>query len=78
MLLEAIVHLLQQSADARADRAELLCDRLAVDTQILIARPQLLLERGVAHHEEFVEVGADNGEKLHAFEQLVPLVAGLV
>ena len=67
-----------QSSSSRSRTAVSCCDdRLAVDAQILIARAQLLFQRGHAHHEKLVEIRAHDGEKLHALEQLVAGVARL-
>jgi hypothetical protein len=36
-----------------------------------------MFEAGDADHEEFVEVGAENGKELDAFEQRVGIILGL-
>ena len=47
----------------------------AVDAGILNAVFDLLQETGHAHHEELVEIGAEDGEKLHALEQRIARIA---
>ena len=62
----------------RAHQRELLLGRQAVGRDVLAVGPHLLLQDRDPNHEELVEVGADDGEELDAFEQRVTAVAGLV
>jgi len=77
LLLEALVDLFEKIVEAFADGVQLLGDGAAVDAEIGAAGAELLLERGHAHHEELVEIGADDGEELDALEQFVAAVARL-
>jgi hypothetical protein len=49
-----------------------------VDGQFLHAGAQLLLEAADALHEEFVEIGVDDGQELDPLQQRCALVLGLV
>jgi hypothetical protein len=42
---------------------------LAVDRHVFDAGPEFLEDGGDAHHEELIEVGAGDGQKLDALEQ---------
>jgi hypothetical protein len=57
---------------------QLLFGRQAVGRHVIAVRAQLLLQRRDAHHEELIEIRADDGEELHALEQWVAAVARLV
>jgi hypothetical protein len=57
---------------------ELLLGAAAVDRVLLHAGADLLLEAAHALHEELVEIGAHDGEKLDPFQQGRPRVLGLV
>ena len=56
-------------ARALADGRELLLGVQAVGRDVVDAGAELLQQRRDAHHEELVEVGAGDGEELHALEQ---------
>ena len=62
----------------RPDERQLLLGRQAVGRDVFAVRAHLLLQHGDANHEELVEVGADDGEELDAFEDGVPAIARLV
>ena len=62
----------------RPDERELLFGRQAVGRDVFAVRAHLFLQHGDANHEELVEVGADDGEELDAFEDRVPAIARLV
>ena len=47
---------------------------MAVDSQLADAARGLLFQTADALHEEFVEVGGGDGEKLDSFERRIPLV----
>jgi hypothetical protein len=57
---------------------QLLADREAVDRHRLQPRAPLLEQRRDPHHEELVEVGADDGEELDPFEKGVIPVESLI
>ena len=60
-----------------ANHRQLLLGPQAVDRDLVDAGPELLQDGRHAHHEELVEVGAGDGEKLDALEQRVRRVLGL-
>ncbi len=62
----------------RPHQPKLLLGRQSIRRHVLAVRPHLLLEHRDANHEELVEVGADNGEKLDAFEERVAAIACLI
>ena len=57
---------------------DLLLRRAAVDGALLHPGGDLLLQAADALHEELVEVRGRDGEELHALEQRLALVLGLV
>ena len=68
---------MRRKASSRAAR-ELLGRRQAVGGRLGDAGLDLLLEAGDAHHEELVQVRAQDGEELDALEQRVARVARLL
>ena len=62
----------------RPHQPELLFGRQAIGRDVLAVGAHLLLQHRDANHEELVEVGADDGEKLDAFEERVAAIARLV
>ena len=57
---------------------DLLLRRAPVNRQLVHSRDDLLLEAADALHEELVEVGRRNREKLEALEQRISFVFGLM
>jgi hypothetical protein len=70
--------LVEHLTGSRPHQPKLLLGRQSIRRHVLAVRPHLLLEHGDANHEELVEVGADNGEKLDALEERVAAIARLI
>jgi hypothetical protein len=77
LLEKAAVLLVDQLMDARDHRGHRLRRRLAVRARILVAGVDPALQLGHPHHEELVEIRAEDGEKLHALEQRHGGILGL-
>jgi len=77
-VVPAVILLVYQFADFREGPLQLLARRQAIDAGFAASGVLLLQEAGDADLEEFIEVGADDGEELGAFEQRVGLVLGLL
>ncbi len=69
IVTQAAVGLIGEAHDLRADRSEKLRSRHASGGGGPDSRRGLLLQTGDAHHEEFVDVGTEDGEKVQAFEK---------
>ena len=67
----------EHRARALEDGSQLLEGVLPVGGNVLDPGPDLLQQRRDPHHEELVEIGADDGEELHPLEQGVVGVVGL-
>ena len=61
-----------------AHGVELLADRQTIDRHRFQTGAALLEQRGDANHEELVQIGADDGQELHAFQQRMVTVERLV
>src|SRR5499425_2290798 len=68
-LQEATMLLVHQLVYARDHRGHGLCGREPVRPGVLIARVDATLELGHPHHEELVQIRAEDGEELHPLEQ---------
>ena len=64
LVVPAVVLRVDQLVRARADRGELLLRHHPVGRHLFDFARELLLEPRHAHHEELVEVGGDDREKL--------------
>ena len=72
--LEQAHEAFERRAQTMRDRLELFLGQTAVVGAPLHLRCDLLLDRGHADHEIFVEVGAEDRHEFEAFEQRVALV----
>ncbi len=70
-----VLHHLQGAFPHRVDLLE---GAHAVVAQIFDARPKFLEDGGHADHEEFVEIGPDDGQEFHPLQERVGGVQGLV
>ena len=75
LFLKAIVDRLHDLVESLTHGGQLHRYRLAVDTQILRARRQFLLQRGHTNHEELVQIAGHDREEFHSLQQLVARVA---
>jgi hypothetical protein len=66
-----------QLVGARSDRSHGLRGGQAVGPGRAVPGPDAALQPRHAHHEELVQVGAENGEELHALEQWDARIPGL-
>jgi hypothetical protein len=78
LVFPAALHVVEHQARAPANGHELLLGVQAVGGDVFEAGAVLLEKRRDPHHEELVEVAADDGEELDALEQRVRRVEGLV
>src|SRR5690349_543074 len=69
---------LGHTVDHAPDSAQLLGGRLAVGRAAGHTGGNLLLDAGHADHEELVEIGTEDRQKLHALEQRVAFVECLI
>ena len=78
ILPETVAHVFDHECYAVMDLMQLLKRSLPVRRVFRDIGEDLFLDAGDADHEEFVEVRAHDGNKLHALEQGMPLVERLV
>ena len=77
LLAQELVSRVDQAADGGADGIQGFRRTPAIQTRLLDAVLDLLQQARHAHHEELVDVGAENRQKFDAFKQRVAAVASL-
>ena len=76
MLLQINARIVHQARSGTAHGGQLLGGRHAVGGDIHDTGADLLFQAGHAHHEELIQIGADNREEFDAFQQRVLRIFG--
>ena len=74
---QTLVSVGHQALDFPADGDQLRAGRHSVRTSVRDARLHLAHQARYPHHKKLVEVGAQDGQELHALQQRIPVVLGL-
>ncbi len=74
LVLQAMVRGLHQAFRLAPDRDQLGADAHAVRAELRNSGVQLRVQAGHSHHEELVQIGADDGEEAYALQQRVRVI----
>ena len=77
IVLIAVTRLRQQLGNGFTNGRQLFGGGQAIEGKFRYAGGNLLLEAGDAHHEELIQVGADDRQKFDPLEQWIALIPGL-